>query len=90
MDGKNMETGKALELVHKMAKFLDFYDTNKSFSITNHVSEKDIRDALDTIEDLIVNNFEEDDCDNGETEKDNYDGKVAIIDGKEYILQLKK
>ena len=52
-----METGKALEIVHAMAQLL--YKDHGEFTVACNPSEA--QEALDTIEDLIVNNFGVDD-----------------------------
>lgn len=49
-----METGKALEVVHKMAKTL-YREEGRILTDTPGETE----DALDTVEDLIVNNFDQ-------------------------------
>ena len=51
-----METGKALEIVHGMATRL--YKRYGELGPAGNPAEA--QDALDTIEDLIVNNFEDD------------------------------
>jgi len=48
-----MEIGKALSIVHRLA----YCHLNPSAEIENNEAEQ--AEALDTIEDLIVNNFEE-------------------------------
>ena len=61
-----METGKALEIVHGMATRL--YKRYGELGPAGNPAEA--QDALDTIEDLIVNNFEDDaeDAPNAEAE----------------------
>lgn len=53
-----METGKALETVYNMAKRL--YCSYGEFCKPAK-NPAEIEDALNTVEDFIVNNFEEDD-----------------------------
>lgn len=55
-----METGKALEIVHAMANRLWLHHS-EFCSPAKYPA--DVQTALDTIEDLIVNNFEEDEED---------------------------
>ena len=54
--GKIMETGQALELVHGMATRL--YKRHGELDPASSPAEA--QDALDTVEDFIVNNFEDD------------------------------
>ena len=49
-----METGKALEIVHAMAKRL-YKEHSEITQPANNPAEAE--EALDTVEDLIVNNF---------------------------------
>ena len=51
-----METGKALEIVHGMATRL--YKQHGELDPASNPAEA--QDALDTVEDFIVNNFEDD------------------------------
>ncbi len=53
---KTMETGKALEIVHAMAAWL-YGQYGEIRSPAKNPAE--VEEALNTIEDLIVNNFEE-------------------------------
>lgn len=55
-----METGKALEIVHGMASRLYKKNHALTYGIANTPSEA--QEALDTVEDLIVNNFDEEHC----------------------------
>ena len=51
-----MDTGKALEIVHGMATRL--YKRHGELDPAKNPAE--VRDPLDTVEDFIVNNFEDD------------------------------
>jgi hypothetical protein len=51
-----METGKALEIVHKMETRL----YKQHGEIVSARNPAEAQNALDTIEDFIVNNFEDD------------------------------
>ena len=55
--GRTMDTGKALEIVHGMATRL--YGRHGELDPATTPSEA--QEALDTVEDFIVNNFEADD-----------------------------
>jgi len=52
-----MDTGKALEIVHGMATRL----YKRHGELDPAVNPAEAQEALDTVEDFIVNNFEEDD-----------------------------
>lgn len=53
-----MDTGKALEIVHAMATSL--YNDHGEFC-GPAITPAEVKEALDTVEDFIVNNFDDDD-----------------------------